>query len=55
MVSLDGFAAQLEPQLDRLRRTERGCLPASMSTGKVYQIQKAEKTGAVSHIGNPDF
>ena len=51
--SLEGFAAQLDQQLDRLQqRTEGRCLPAS--TGAAGADPEGGKAGRVSHVGNPD-
>src|SRR5216683_661429 len=49
--SLEGFAAQLEPQLDQLR-AEGECLPAS--TGAASADPEGGEAGRVSHVGNPD-
>ena len=51
--SLDGFAAQLDQQLDRLQsELKRGCLPAS--TGAAGADPEGGKAGRVSAVGNPD-
>ena len=51
--SQDGFAAQLDPQLDRLQSElkEDAYRPEPV---RQVQIPKTRKPGEFSHVGNPD-
>ena len=50
--SLEGFAAQLDQQLDRLQRDLKDGLLAS--TGAASTDPEGGQAGRVSHAGNPD-